>query len=77
MSRAEDIFQKLIYFGEDAIDEFILNRQSEELFLDYDVFHVFRAIYVLCDNHKFYRIYPDILLSFLPMVNPLPEYPFF
>ncbi len=35
MSRAEDIFQKLIYFGEDAIDEFILNQQSEELFLDF------------------------------------------
>lgn len=35
MSRAEDIFEKLIYFGEDAIDEFILNRQTEELFLDF------------------------------------------
>ncbi len=35
MSRAEDIFQKLMYFGEDAIDEFIMNRQSEELFLDF------------------------------------------
>lgn len=35
MSRAEDIFQKLIYFGEDAIDEFILNQQTEELFLDF------------------------------------------
>ena len=35
MSRAEDIFQKLIYFGEDAIDEFIINRQSEELFIDF------------------------------------------
>ncbi len=35
MSRAEDIFQKLIYFGEDAIDEFILNMQTEELFLDF------------------------------------------
>ena len=35
MSRAEDIFQKLIYFGEDAIDEFILNRKTEELFLDF------------------------------------------
>ena len=35
MSRAEDIFQKLIYFGEDALDEFILNMQSEELFLDF------------------------------------------
>lgn len=35
MSRAEDIFQKLIYFGEDAIDEFIIERQTEELFLDF------------------------------------------
>lgn len=35
MSRAEDIFQKLVYFGEDAIDEFILNQQTEELFLDF------------------------------------------
>jgi hypothetical protein len=35
MSRAEDIFQKLIYFGEDAIDEFILDHQTEELFLDF------------------------------------------
>ena len=35
MSRAEDIFQKLIYFGEDAIDEFIINAQTEELFLDF------------------------------------------
>ncbi len=35
MSRAEDIFEKLIYFGEDAIDEFILNRQTEELFMDF------------------------------------------
>lgn len=35
MSRAEDIFQKLIYFGEDAIDEFIVNLQTEELFLDF------------------------------------------
>ncbi|MBR1648859.1 MAG: ATP-binding protein [Alphaproteobacteria bacterium] len=35
MSRAEDIFQKLIYFGEEAIDEFIVNLQSEELFLDF------------------------------------------
>ena len=34
MSRAEDIFQKLIYFGEDAIDDFIVNLQTEELFLD-------------------------------------------
>ncbi|MBP5699047.1 MAG: ATP-binding protein [Alphaproteobacteria bacterium] len=35
MSRAEDIFEKLIYFGEDAIDEFIMNHQTEELFLDF------------------------------------------
>ena len=35
MSRAEDIFQKLIYFGEDALDEFIRNRQTEELFMDF------------------------------------------
>lgn len=35
MSRAEDIFQKLIYFGEDAIDDFIINLQTEELFLDF------------------------------------------
>ncbi len=35
MSRAEDIFQKLIYFGEDAIDEYIMNLQTEELFLDF------------------------------------------
>ncbi len=35
MSRAEDIFQKLIYFGEDAINEFILTLQTEELFLDF------------------------------------------
>ena len=35
MSRAEDIFEKLIYFGEDAIDEFIMSRQTEELFLEF------------------------------------------
>ncbi len=35
MSRAYDIFQKLIYFGEDALDEFIMNFQTEELFLDF------------------------------------------
>lgn len=35
MSRAEDIFEKLIYFGEDAIDEFLQNLQTEELFLDF------------------------------------------
>ena len=35
MSRAEDIFQRLVYFGEDAIDEFIVNGQTEELFFDF------------------------------------------
>lgn len=35
MSRAEDIFQKLIYFGEEAIDDYIINMQTEELFLDF------------------------------------------
>ena len=35
MSRAEDIFEKLIYFGEDALNEFIMERQTEELFLDF------------------------------------------
>ena len=35
MLRAEDIFEKLIYFGEDALNEFIMERQTEELFLDF------------------------------------------
>lgn len=35
MSRAEDIFEKLVYFGEDALDEFIRYRQTEELFMDF------------------------------------------
>jgi hypothetical protein len=35
MGRAEDIFQKLKSEGEAAIDEFIMIRQSEELFLDF------------------------------------------
>lgn len=35
MSRAEDIFQKLVYFGEEALDDFIINMQTEELFLDF------------------------------------------
>ncbi|MFI3242009.1 MAG: ATP-binding protein [Alphaproteobacteria bacterium] len=35
MSRAEDLFDKIIYFGEDAIDEFIINFKTEELFLDF------------------------------------------
>ena len=34
MSRAEDIFEKLIYFGEDALDEFIRERQTEETLAD-------------------------------------------
>jgi hypothetical protein len=35
MGRAEDIFEKIIKEGEAAIDEFILTRKSEELFLDF------------------------------------------
>ncbi|MDP2606990.1 MAG: ATP-binding protein [Deltaproteobacteria bacterium] len=35
MGRAEDIFEKVKSDGEAAIDEFILTRQSEELFLDF------------------------------------------
>lgn len=35
MGRAEDIFEKIIKNGEVAIDEFILTRKSEELFLDF------------------------------------------
>jgi len=35
MSRAEDIFEKLIYFGEDALNEFIQEHQTEELFMDF------------------------------------------
>lgn len=35
MGRAEDIFEKIINDGEPAIDEFILTRKSEELFLDF------------------------------------------
>ena len=35
MSRAEDIFEKLVYFGEDALDEFIREHQTEELFMDF------------------------------------------
>lgn len=35
MSRAEDIFEKLVYFGEDALNEFIAQRQTEELFMDF------------------------------------------
>lgn len=39
MGRAEEIFQKLKREGEAAIDEFILIRQSEELFLDFKRSH--------------------------------------
>ena len=39
MGRAEEIFQKLKREGEAAIDEFILSRQSEELFLDFKRSH--------------------------------------
>lgn len=35
MGRAEDIFDRLIKEGEAAIDEFIVTRQSEELFLEF------------------------------------------
>jgi Putative DNA-binding domain len=35
MGRAEEIFERLKIDGESAIDEFILNRQSEELYLDF------------------------------------------
>ncbi|MEO7862806.1 MAG: ATP-binding protein [Nitrospirales bacterium] len=33
MGRAEDLFNRIVQAGEKAIDEFILDRQSEELFL--------------------------------------------
>ena len=35
MGRAEEIFDRIKNNGESAIDEFILNRQSEELYLDF------------------------------------------
>lgn len=35
MGRAEEIFENLKRYGESAIDEFILLRQSEELYLDF------------------------------------------
>ena len=35
MGRAEDLFERLSEEGEKAIDELILDRQSEELFLDF------------------------------------------
>ena len=50
MSRAEDIFQKLVYFGEDAIDEFIVNLQTEELFLDFK-----QAVSVKSNNNSLHR----------------------
>jgi hypothetical protein len=35
MGRAEDLFARISNLGEAAIDEFIIERQSEELFLDF------------------------------------------
>jgi hypothetical protein len=35
MERAEDLFNRIVRDGEAAIDAFILDRQSEELFLDF------------------------------------------
>jgi len=35
MARAEDIFERICKDGEDVINEFILTRKSEELFLDF------------------------------------------
>lgn len=35
MERAEEIFSRVVANGENAIDDFILNRESEELFLDF------------------------------------------
>lgn len=35
MGRAEDLFTRISNMGEQAIDEFIIERQSEELFLDF------------------------------------------
>ena len=35
MGRAEDIFERIIKGGENEIDEFIITRESEELFLDF------------------------------------------
>ncbi len=35
MGRAEDIFEELVERGMDAIEDFIINRKSEELFLDF------------------------------------------
>ena len=35
MGRAEDIFERIKKEGEAAIDEFILTRKAEELFLDF------------------------------------------
>jgi hypothetical protein len=35
MGRAEDIFKEIITLGEEALDQFIINRRTEELFLDF------------------------------------------
>ena len=35
MERAEEIFSRVVEDGETAIDDFIFNRESEELFLDF------------------------------------------
>lgn len=35
MGRPEDILEKIVKDGKSAIDEFVLARQSEELFLDF------------------------------------------
>lgn len=35
MGRAEDIFEKIRHGNVDAIDDLILQRQSEDLFLDF------------------------------------------
>ena len=35
MGRAEDLFNRIVKEGEKAIDDFITDRQSEELFLDF------------------------------------------
>ena len=35
MDRAEDIFNRIVEKGEPAIDDFIVARTSEELFLDF------------------------------------------
>src|SRR5438045_2371206 len=35
MDRAEELYQRIVEHGENAIDEFIANRVSEESFLDF------------------------------------------